>query len=107
MEEERQVMALCEDFNPKLCCDGVEAQNEVVVVGGVELSQDEMSLLNLGPGFMVTKPLDVDEMEVEAVVTLMKIRWGRRTKGFEDMDDKEISDYEKDNPVDEEEESLN
>ena len=34
---------------------------------------------------MVVKGLDLEEMQVEAGVTLTKIRWGRRSQGVEDL----------------------
>ena len=106
-EEEEHVLALAEEYNMKLVkTKEEEIQDEVLLVGDVKLSDDEVALLNLGPGYMMTKTLDVVEMEVEAVVTLTKIRWGRRSKGMEDMTDKEISEFEAENPTNEEEEDL-
>ena len=67
------------------------AKEEVVVTDGIVLSEDECSLLNLGPGFMVLSDLDPEDMEVEAVVTLTKVRWGRRSAGTESMTEEEIA----------------
>ena len=106
LDEEEQVISLTEEFNQKLKYDDQDAKDEVVIFGSVKLNEDEISLLNLGPGYMVTKPLDIDEMEVEAVVTLTKIRWGRRKEGLDEMSDKEIQDYLSENPADTDEENL-
>ena len=54
-----------------------------------------MDLLNLGPGFMVTKALSQEVMSVEANVTVTKMRWGRRMRGVEDMTEEEIVKQEK------------
>ena len=97
---------MSEEFNQKIDLEDQGSQDEVVIYGAVKLSKDEISLLNLGPGFMVSKPLDIDEMEVESVVTLTKIRWGRRSKGLEEMSDQEIREHEGENPFNEEEEDL-
>ena len=59
--------------------------NEVVTFGNIVLTEDERSLLNLGPGFMVASKLDIQEMQVEAAVTMTKIRWSRRKEGVEDL----------------------
>ena len=85
-----------------------EEKDEVVVFGDVDINDDEWSLLNLGPGFMVTSDLDEEDMQVEAVVALTKIRWGRRSRGTENMTDADINKEERDTGLDklEEEESL-
>ena len=56
--------------------------DEVETFGDVDLNDNECSLLNLGPGFMVYSDLSMEEMQVEATVTLTKIRWGRRARGL-------------------------
>ena len=67
----------------------VEEVNEVVVLGNVSLTEDKVNLLNLGPKFMVVSKLSSQEMTVESVATMTKIRWGRRSKGQEDLTDHE------------------
>ena len=65
--------------------EGTEVDNEVIVYGEVELTQCERDLLSLGPGFMVVSQLNDQEMKVESAVTLMKIRWSRRSQGTDGM----------------------
>ena len=105
-EEEERLLALSIDLNRNLVTEGNVAANEVVITGNVQLSADEISLLNLGPDYMVVKPLDNEDMEVEAVVTMTKLRWGRRCKGMESMTDKEILNWELENPTTDEEETM-
>ena len=45
----------------------------------------ERDLLSLGPGYMVVSALSSQEMQVEASVSLTKIRWARRKEGSEGM----------------------
>ena len=95
-------------YNNSIQEQDITEVDEVMIYGDVELNEEERSLLNLGPGFMVTAPLDSEEMQVEAVVTLTKLRWGRRGRGTEDMTDNEIALEEKEKGLDklEEEESI-
>ena len=104
--EEEQLLAMVYDFNDNLVTEGNVPENEVVVSDGCNLTDDKLSLLNLGPGFMVASTLDPEEMEVESVVTLTKIRWGRRSKGQETMTNEEIAKEEMENPENEYQESL-
>ena len=77
-------------------------EKEVMIVGEVELSENELDLLRLGPGFMVVSSLEEQEMQVEASVTATKIRWSRMRKGTMDQCEKEIEIE----PTTEEEETL-
>ena len=104
--EEEQLLAMVYDFNDNLVTEGNVPENEVVVTYGCNLTDDELSLLNLGPGFVVASTLDPEEMEVESVVTLTKIRWGRRSKGQETMTNEEIAKEEMEIPENEYQESL-
>ena len=68
--------------------------DEVFIYGEVELSEEDTSLLNLGPNYMVVTKLDQQEMMIEANVTMTKIRWGRSKDGWkqnsehdQDLDD--------------------
>ena len=79
--EEEKLLALSLDYNKNLDCQHNTMVNEVVMVGDVRLTEDEVSLLNLGPGFMIVKPLDCEEMEVEAVVTMTKGQVGQEEQG--------------------------
>ena len=85
-----------------------DEKDEVVTFGDVELSDEERSLLNLGPDYMVTCDLDNEDMQVEAVVAITKLRWVRRSRGTEHMTDTEINKEERDIGVDalEQEEQL-
>ena len=82
----------CQDLKPE------EEGNidEVVTYGNVNLNEDEKSLLNLGPNFMVLGDLDPIEMQVEATVTLTKIRWSRMSRGVEKMTERQIEKEELD-----------
>ena len=72
--------------------------DEVVVWGDIELTDSELDLLSLGPGFMVVENLDKQEMKIESNVTLTKIRWGRRKLGTDEMtgrqEDVELEDVD-------------
>ena len=84
--------------------DGDDNDTEVVVIGDIDLSQNERDVLNLGPDFMVVSPLDDKEMEIEATVTMTKLRWGRIKSGVDEMTaSQEKNDHV---PPTEEEESL-
>ena len=50
-----------------------------------------MELPNLGPGFMIVSDLSREEMQVEGLVTLTKIWWGRTRKCQEDMTDTQVA----------------
>ena len=62
-----------------------DVDTEVVVWGDVSLSDDELALLRLGPGYMVVSKLDREEMAVEENVSMTKMRWSRRNLGTEEM----------------------
>ena len=95
-------------YNRGLTKQDLLEKDKVVIFGEVELSEDERSLLNLGPGFMLHSPLNDEEMQVEAVVALTKIRWGRRSRGTDMMSDMALDKEEMDRGVETliEEESL-
>ena len=90
-EEEDTLLQKIKSFSDKL-----KPENEVVTFGEVTLTDDERSLLNLGPGYMVLSDLDPEEMQVEATVTLTKIKWSRRSRGVDNMTDKAIAKEEED-----------
>ena len=73
-----------------------ETRDEVIVYGDIELSEEEIDLLNLVPGFMVTKALSKEEIRVEFNVAVTKIRWNRRTRGVEGMAEEDVVKDEKD-----------
>ena len=81
-----------------------EQVNEVVIYGDVDLSEDEISLLNMGPGFMVVTKLDKQEMMIEANVTMTKIRWAQSKDGWTENLEEENENLPQ--PMTEEEESL-
>ena len=94
--EEEMILYEVRKYNQELVCkDLKESKDKVVTYGDVILSEEERELLNLGPGFMVTKPLSMEEMAVEANITVTKIRWGRKTRGVEEMTEEEIVKMEK------------
>ena len=107
-QEEKVLLDKVKKYNNNIQEQDITEVDEVVIYGDVQLNEEEQSLLNLGPGFMVTAPLDSEEMQVEAVVTLTKLRWGRRGRGTEDMTDTEIALEEREKGLDklEEEESI-
>ena len=47
-----------------------DEDTEVVIWGDVSLSEDELALLRLGPGYMVVTKLDREEMAVEENVSI-------------------------------------
>ena len=67
-----------------------EDMNEVVLFGDINLSEDKIELINLGPNFMVTSNLSSQDMRIESNVTMTKIRLGRSSKGQEMMTDSEV-----------------
>ena len=77
-EEKRSVDTECETE----CEDDTE---DVVVWGEIQLSSDELSLLKLGPGYMVVSCLDSEEQRVEENVAMTKIRWTKMKTGSEEM----------------------
>ena len=95
-EEEKILVAKCKRFNKNLG-NGQKPSttDEVITFGDVSLDQDEVDLLNLGPGFMVVSDLTKEDMQVESTVTLTKMRWGRMGKNLENMTDQEIAKEEK------------
>ena len=69
--------------------------SEVMTYGDVSLSECELDLLRLGPGFMVVSRLEDQEMSVEASMTLTKIRWARKKMGVEGLTEEQASkEYE-------------
>ena len=79
-----------EDYNRKWATANKDKiqKNEVTVYSNVTLTEDELSLLNLGPRYMVVTPMDPQEMMVELNMTMTKIHWSRRKK-VENMSKKE------------------
>ena len=75
--------------------------DEILVFGDVALSEDEVNLLKLGPGFMVVKDLSEEDMRVECSVSLTKIRWGKMGSGREDLTGKQVEEEEKQETEDE------
>ena len=57
---------------------GVE--NEPIVYGGVEINDDERSLLTLPPKFAVIEHIDVHELTLELKRAGIKGRWHQRSK---------------------------
>ena len=92
--EEEILLQKVKTFSDSLRPENIESVDEVETFGNVVLNKDERSLLNLGPGFMVYSDLDIEEMQVEATVTLTKIRWGRRSRGVENMTNEDIAKEE-------------
>ena len=92
VEEEEKVVSVANMFNREWSRDhnNTAEDSEVVVFGSVDLSAEEMNLLNLGPNFLVTSFLSKEQMQVEAQVTMTKMRWGRRGKGQENMSDHQV-----------------
>ena len=92
----RITVEMTTDDNMKQDNDKNGSDSEVVVCDGIELSEAELDLLSLGPGFMVVSGLNMQEMKVESCATLTKIRWGRRKIGTEEMtgiqEDREVSE---------------
>ena len=88
--------ARCKKFNEKWrkTEDDSEVENEVITFGNVELSEDEIELLNLGPSFMVMSDLIREDMQTECAVTLTKVRWGRMGKGQSEMTDRQVAKEE-------------
>ena len=74
-----------------------EDSTDMVVWGKVSITDDERSLLSLGPGYMVTAALDKEEMLVEQNVTMTKIRWSKMKTGTEGLtarqEEAELDDY--------------
>ena len=68
-----------------------DEDRDVMVFGDVIVTEDEMNLLRLGPDFMVTSCLDEKEMQVEASVCMTKIRWSKRSKGTDELTEKQSS----------------
>ena len=60
-------------------------EDEVIFWGDIVLSEDERSVLALGPKFMVVSGLDREEMLVEENATMTKVRWHRRKLGVEGL----------------------
>ena len=104
--EHVKIEKLAQSFNKlwKKNPDDDVDDSDVITFGDVTLTENEMELLRLGPGFMVMSDLDENEMKVEANVTMTKVRWSRSKKGVQDMTEEEVR-AEVD-PVTEEEESL-
>ena len=92
-EEEKVVVAKCTRINKSWGKSEEEPvpNNEVVIYGDVTLDEEEIELLNLGPGYMVVSDLTKEDMQVESTVTLTKMRWGRRSKNQDEMTDQEIA----------------
>ena len=79
----------------------------VKVFGEVNLSDAELDLLSLGPGFMVVAKMNEVEMRTEATVALTKMRWDRMKEGKEDMTVKQAKDEDRDRSESELEEERN
>ena len=92
------------DFNKKMTArlsqlrngggEGVELDDEVLTFGDVNLTENELSVLKLGPGLMVVSSLDKESMRIESAVTTTKIRWSKMKDGTGDMTAKESENYE-------------
>ena len=76
---------ICSSKKDGVKIEEVDKEDNVAVFGNVDLSEDEMSLLRLGPGFMITTKLEEETMRTESTVTLTKMRWDRMRQGREDM----------------------
>ena len=82
--------------NEELKCES----EDVIVWGDIELSDDEMSVLKLGPGYMVVAKLESEEQRVEENVAMTKVRWTKMKTGSEEMtghqEDREEAEAEDD-----------
>ena len=72
----------------------IRKTDEVKIFGNVNLTEDEMELLKLGPGYMVVAQLTEEEMRTESTVSMTKMRWDKLKKGQEDMTGKDIEKEE-------------
>ena len=86
--------------------EGVELEDEVLVFGEVSLTESELSVLKLGPGFMVVSSLDKETMRIESAVTTTNIRWSKMKDGTDDMTAKESEEHELENEETEEQKTL-
>ena len=68
----------------------MEIEDKVLTFGSVELDDNEIELLKLGPGYMVVATPSEEEMRTECTVSLTKMRWDRMGKGDEGLTSKEI-----------------
>ena len=74
--------------------------DEVKIYGDVNLSEEELDLLGLGPGYMVVAKATEEDMRTEANVALTKMRWQKMKEGREDMTNRQAE--EEDNLITEE-----
>ena len=74
---------------------------EILTYGDVNLTEDEINLLRLGPGFMVVKPLVDQDMRIESTVALTKIRWDKMKSGSEELTGKQLEEEENEKSEDE------
>ena len=64
---------------------GKDDPDEVIVCGDIILTEDERSVLSLGPKFMVVSKLIREDMLIEENATMTKVRWHRRKDGVEGL----------------------
>ena len=86
--QEEMIVRKCQAYNKnwgKSEQHKAENENEVMIFGDVRLEDDELELLNLGPGYMIVSDLSREDMQVESSVTMTKMRWGRMKRGQEEM----------------------
>ena len=79
--EEQVLLRLSKDYNKswKKECNAEWDKDEVRIFGDVILSEDELNLLNLGPGFMVVSELDPMEMQIATICTQIRNKTMRNT----------------------------
>ena len=81
-----------ERTNPEL-----DKSDEVLIFGNVSLSEEEMEVQKLGPGYMLVSTLEEEDMRTETTVALTKIMWDMMKDGRESMtcNEIEVEDNEK------------
>ena len=76
-----------------------EQEEEIMMFGAVDLTDNEKELLMLGPDFMVVADLDQEEMDMESRVTMTKVCWGKMAKGRENLTGRQEDKEEEEEPT--------
>ena len=78
---------------------------DIPTFGDVTLTKEEKQLLILGPDFMVTDRLSLQELEIEIQISLTKARWARMNND-EDDNEKSFNTEQRADDVEDDDENL-
>ena len=99
-EDKDTILQKLETLNNNMDNDsGTETDNEdnndvVPCYGNVELTPEELKLLQLGLDYMLNEQLSLCDLEIESQISMTKSRWTRQSREENDENDDEDANAE-------------